>query len=265
MTALFTRNGHEHTGKHFTDEKGKPFIRERVMCWRCGGAGGGQQWAHTGWTCYQCNGAKFTGTRDLPLYTAEKLAKLNATKAKADEKRAAKKAAEAAEKDARIASEREGYFAALPAELLAAYEWATALEGDDGGAASDIATKMARDLYLSEKQIAFLLKLHAQHQEEEVRRTLAVPCPEGRFEIAGTVVSIKWQENDFGGALKMLVLAEAGFKLWGSVPASLMYPTVETPIDKGAVVKFTATVQPSRDDKSFGFFSRPTKAVALNA
>ena len=66
-------------------------------CSRCGGAGGADKWKHTGWTCYQCGGNRGYH-KDVPIYKAEKLAKLNATQAKAAatrlRKHLAKKAAE---------------------------------------------------------------------------------------------------------------------------------------------------------------------------
>jgi len=57
--------------------------------------------------------------------------------------------------------------------------------------------------------------------------------------------------------MKMLVQAEAGWKVWGSRPSSL------SDIAAGAKVEFVAQVEPSRDDNKFGFFKRPTQAVVL--
>lgn len=55
-------------------------------CTRCGGAGGADKWKPTGWTCFQCNGACYIGTETVKLYTADKLAKLDATRDKRREK-----------------------------------------------------------------------------------------------------------------------------------------------------------------------------------
>lgn len=262
MQTLYTRQGREHTDPIKRDGKGKPCFTEHIVCGRCGGAGGSIAWRPDGGICYECRGARFTGYRDVSLYTAEQLEALNARKAKADEKRAAKKAAEAAEAAARLDAQRAETIASLPEDLQAAYRWGLT---EQPGAAQDIAQRLHDTLYLSEKQSAYLVKLHAMAQEQQVREAIAAPCPVGRVEIVGTVVSTKWQENGYGGALKMLLLADAGFKLWGSVPSSLLYPAAETPVEKGTVVRFTATVEPSRDDKTFGFFSRPTKAACLTA
>jgi hypothetical protein len=87
-TQLFSRDGQPRTSGY------------RKPCSRCGGAGGSQAWAYTGYTCYQCGGV---GKGDVaPLYTAEKLAKLNA----AAEKRAAAATAKRNAAMAVVAAER---------------------------------------------------------------------------------------------------------------------------------------------------------------
>lgn len=104
MASLFTRNGYEHS-PNSTDAKGRPIYRHREDCWRCGGQGGSERWRYTGWTCFQCGGTGKGPERDDRLYTAEELAKLNATRdarrAKVD---AARQAAAAAARAERVAS-----------------------------------------------------------------------------------------------------------------------------------------------------------------
>jgi len=67
-------------------------------CSRCGGAGGADKWAHTGWKCFDCGGSgkHIHGAKKLKGYSAEKLEQLNATQAKRREKAAAKREADAA-------------------------------------------------------------------------------------------------------------------------------------------------------------------------
>lgn len=84
----------------------------------------------------------------------------------------------------------------------------------------------------------------------------AANCPAGRVEITGEVVSIKGVDSPFGFTTKMLVKHATGFKVWGTMPSNLT-------VEKGAVVAFTATVAPSNDDRTFGFFSRPSKAMVV--
>lgn len=106
---LFYRDGRPFVGKPQHDEKGKPYTQHQEKCSRCGGAGGSEKWAHTGWTCYQCGGSGKGSIVTDKLYTAEQLVKLNATK----EKRDAKKAAAAAAKQAAVEAERNATRAAF--------------------------------------------------------------------------------------------------------------------------------------------------------
>lgn len=71
-------------------------------CYRCGGAGGAPQWAHTGWTCFECGGTGKGKIRTVKVYTAEKLAKLNASADKREDKRRTKLEAERAAAQAKL-------------------------------------------------------------------------------------------------------------------------------------------------------------------
>lgn len=140
---------------------------------------------------------------------------------------------------------------------------------------------------LSEKQIEAARR--SQNREEaweerkrEEREAMAEvePLAEGRYLIEGEVLSTKWQDNGYGGALKMLVKLDDGNKVWGTVPealASLTANRVEhnnpddfhdvTFVDgielKGQRVRLTAQVERSRDDPHFGFYKRPTGATLV--
>jgi hypothetical protein len=170
----------------------------------------------------------------------------------------------------------------------------------------DIIGKLVRYGSISEKQESFLHKLvdkvdnHATRQAEydakrEAERQAADPCPTGRVEITGEVISTKVQESQYGDQLKMLVKDDRGFKVWGSIPSSLQLVDmpfkqviesefveqvrkngheitweddgtwtttriVQRGLEKGDRVTFTATVTPSNDDDKFGFYKRPSKA-----
>jgi hypothetical protein len=107
---------------------------------------------------------------------------------------------------------------------------------------------------------------------EDVAPEPTAPVVEGRIVITGEVLSEKWQTSDYGEQHKMLVRDDRGFKVWGSVPAAIemsrfhdadgMYQEIPG-VEKGSRVTFTATVEASRDDESFGFFMRPSKAELL--
>lgn len=95
--------------------------------------------------------------------------------------------------------------------------------------------------------------------ELAVREAAKRPVPIGRLEVEVEVLSTKWVENDYGGALKMLV-AGSGWKAWGTVPRSLDFGDRHA---RGHRIAFTATIEASTDDESFGFFTRPTKARVI--
>ena len=74
-----------------------------------------------------------------------------------------------------------------------------------------------------------------------------------------------------------MVKDDAGFRVWGSVPSALALLEVEVAdeidpsykwkeqrgMKNGDRITFTATVTPSNDSRTFGFFKRPGKASVL--
>ena len=103
MTQLFTRSGTEYTGEVQTSLKGKPTYTYKVSCTRCCEINGQRMWimgiengrpySLTGFECYACHNTGFTSIKTAPLYTAEQLAKLDATAAKRNAVKVAKQAA----------------------------------------------------------------------------------------------------------------------------------------------------------------------------
>jgi len=153
-------------------------------------------------------------------------------------------------------------------DVRAAYDWATTFEYAHY-IAKDIARKVkASASNLSEKQEALLVKLHVESldkakQEEERQRQIAEgiikPVPTGRVTITGTILAFKWVDSEYtrGGTMKMTLLTDEGYKVYGTCPSSI------EATEKGTKVKLTASLEPSRDDPIFGFYSRPTKAEVL--
>ena len=96
----------------------------------------------------------------------------------------------------------------------------------------------------------------------------------GKHIITGKIISTKLVDG-FGynqTVLKMLVVDDRGFKVYGTVPQAIIDEAVPRPhslgaqvwdyeVLKGQRVTFSATVQASDDDDKFGFFKRPTKAA----
>jgi hypothetical protein len=240
----FKRSGEEHTGKVFnvkTDSASYSYI---ATCHRCGGLGGSDAWAHTGWKCYECGGSGKLGEKTARVFSAEKLKALNVAKENKDAKAQAKRDAEIAAKRAEIAKERAAFEAAnadFVTRLLAPSENAFIFE---------LRAKLDQFGTLTAVQVTAANNVFAREDSEKS----AAPCPIGRVEITGLILSTKYVSTGFGDVCKMLVQHETGFKVWGSAPGGLNGEL------KGRKVAFTAAVEPSKDDPKFGFFKRPTKA-----
>jgi hypothetical protein len=142
--------------------------------------------------------------------------------------------------------------------------WPEAVKGNSF--AGSLSWALSRYGNLTERQVEAIRpaigKMIARHEEKlaEAAKPEAekVPVPEGKVQITGTVKSTRWQESDFGGSLKMLVLADQGYKVWGTVPASL--PNIKV----GDRIVFSATVTAKAGEIDFGYFKRPTKGVFLS-
>lgn len=91
--------------------------------------------------------------------------------------------------------------------------------------------------------------------------------PEGKHDVkAGEILSVYWYDSPmYGTSLKMRVRAldinKKPYEVEGTVPAK-MYRRVEDEEELvGQSVTFSATFKPSRNDPSFGFFSRPSNVT----
>ena len=92
-----------------------------------------------------------------------------------------------------------------------------------------------------------------QDEQRAAEDAGAADAPSGRVEVEGRVLSTKFQDNDFGGTFKMLVLDERGFRVWMSIPSRMLG------IDAGSLVHVKVTLTPSDDDAKFAFGLRPTE------
>ena len=130
---------------------------------------------------------------------------------------------------------------------------------------ADINRRFQKYANLSEKQVAAVQKSMerdvewaAKRKQDVAEAALAPDVPEGKQAIKGEVVSLKWHDSGFGSTRKMVVKAEQGWAVWGSVPEAI---AIE--VEVGDTVTFTATVTRSDRDPKFGFFKRPTKAAVI--
>lgn len=254
-----------------------------VICGRCGGTGYTVYQMVDNGVCFQCNGLKGA----LSTITNEKALQLYGAKVKRAEKKERERLAIVAERDARVAR----LVAAAPevAELLQKVYDDAYNEGRHSSFLRQLSEQVfhAEGRDLTENQLAAVQRGISKKADDEAN---AVPVETGKQIITGEIVSIKGVENDFGYAVKVVVKDDRGFKVYGSLAKSLREEIYNVWYDakgpgskdkgygsivqdygsevwfesaKGARVQFNATVEASRDDKAFGFFSRPTKAQVI--
>lgn len=232
----------DEAAKRYGREDGKAFI----PCSRCGGTGKWYYRSIYGVACFLCQGHK-----GYTLSIEEAAKKLR----DAHKRRVAKEKRFQARK---MAWKLEGIakarvFLSDKPDLRIAL--AKAPKGDPR---RDMAAKLVKWGSLSEKQIAFALRLN-QPKPAEAQKC-DIPVVAQRVDIVGVVLSIK-EGVDFRGYIqpKMLVevACEAGvYRIFGSVPAAIL-----DDVKRGSIVRFSAVIE--RKEFGFGFFSRPTKAEII--
>jgi hypothetical protein len=118
----------------------------------------------------------------------------------------------------------------------------------------------ARSYKLSGKQIRLVFKIAGEMEEKKEEKLAIVPVTDKRIEVTGQVLGMKEVENPYGYQTKIVVKVCSGdgyYKLYGTCPSKLSY------VKRGSTISFFAKITVSKDDKSFGFFSRPTKAKEI--
>lgn len=129
----------------------------------------------------------------------------------------------------------------------------------------DMAEKLYRFGSLSEKQIAFAIKLGSERQE------VVVPAPVGRGKVRGKVIKVKAYDGFHGGTtwkMTVKVETESGVWLvWTTIPATIMDEVWKSEENhpewlKGRTVEFTATLAHG-NDAHFALGSRPTAGRVL--
>ena len=216
-------------------------------CGKCGGSGRIAYYGHVeGGRCFECGGNGGHHTKTVGQLVAA---------AKRRDTAAANRARKAAAKDDALNT-----WKADNADLLA--------RADATGC--DWYTRWRN--VPTEDQVANLAGAVAEREArkaaDDARRATALPVPAGRTTITGTVVSWKEATNSFSyyaeTILKVVVEDQRGFRVFGTCPAKLADAVPNMDALKGAMVTFTATTEPSKDDPAFGFFKRATKATLLD-
>lgn len=158
----------------------------------------------------------------------------------------------------------------------AAIEWAAALSPKSDF--DENLQAVARSERLGHKALgiaAYLPVAYARHLDAEAERKVeserraalpSTPVPEGRNVVTGTILSLKDVASDYGVTEKMVVEDERGFRVYVTVPSGLHVQMGECDwrgVRRGDRVTFTATLERSKDDETFGFGKRPTKASVV--
>lgn len=117
---------------------------------------------------------------------------------------------------------------------------------------ADLGNRLAREGYLSDKQVALALKIAA-----EVRNpTPKVDAPTGRVDFVGEVVGIKEVlDGPYGPQTKITVKVQELQGIWiaqGTCPRALV-----SKVERGMQVALRATLKPSRNHY-FAYMSRPS-------
>lgn len=168
----------------------------------------------------------------------------------------AERAQAAARERARIDALAAEFRAAHPA-LVAALE----ANAEQNGFYASLLANLARYGSLTDRQITAAERAVARDAERAVRDQAltatappAAPVLTGTVTITGTVQAVRTDETPYGPQRKMRVVDDRGFAVWGSVPNAIYAAK------RGDRVTFTATVEASSDDPTFGFFKRPRRA-----
>jgi len=129
----------------------------------------------------------------------------------------------------------------------------------------------------TENMVAAVRKMMAAKASREAEAQAAPPVEAGKQLVTGEILSVKQVDTQYGTTTKILVKDDRGFKVYGTLPKSIndeffgAWSLIQHNQEdasfwdsiKGQRIQFSATLEQSRDDKSFGFFSRPTKGVVL--
>ena len=159
------------------------------------------------------------------------------------------------------------------AATVAALKWLLATTEQDGYIANLRAAVLAE---ATRDHLALIVSLARTYQRTmakavEAERRAAEPapvkvdCPTGSQTICGHIISLDEKDTPYGTRYVFTVRDDRGFTVWGSQPAKALLPNGDCApfYDIGDRITFTATVERSDRDASFGFFKRPRNAHIL--
>jgi hypothetical protein len=235
-------------------------------CSRCGGTG-----YYCRGVCFLCGGSK-VNARQIRT-DADGVAAREARRARAAAKREAANLAALQAAQARVDKFRESY-----PTLTSWLASITALVEDSERRQyhpilRDLADKAQR-APLSERQIELANKLLTEHNERAAKLATVAPWAAGRQVVEGRIVSSKWKESDYGRTNKLVVETAEGRRIYVTAPSPIWVSENEPNVlgeqghehgrcAIGDRLRFTVKVEPTTDDPTFAFGSRPTKGEIL--
>lgn len=223
-----------------------------------------------------CGGANHQGGYIPPTANGEVAAEALSYYRRTVAKREAGIATRSAERAAAKREQHEADIAAWREEHPEAWAW-IAEHASDNDFAADLARSLLYYASLTPRQTEAAERAAKRDAERAAAPILApVPAPSGEVTLTGEVVGARAEETYYSHrgetTWKMLVQAEAGWKLWVTVPESLQrafWADRETTARDlrgwlvGRQVALTVTVQPSPKDPTFAYGRRPRKAALV--
>jgi len=233
----------------------KIIIRQDAVydaCSRCGGSGWFDMWDHiVEGECFLCHGTGLAkrAMKALTFADIEKVIRRRVRRRELEHERRVQ------------ARERE--LERFEARFPGAYEAAQREIGQPrSGFTADVARRILA-LKATDRQVEAFMRVISELDARDAERQAAYDATpdieEGRREITGVILSVKWDEYAYPkGAFKWLIQLPTGNKVYGRVPEALVGN-----INKGDTVRFTATVERSNKDAKFGILKRPCNAEII--
>ena len=220
-------------------------------CGRCGGSGRIESFGHVeNGVCFECDGNPASARTTRTVGELRAKARRDATDR---DRRRAKEAAKASKLEAWKAEHDDVVSCLRP--HADAWKGSAFLRG--------LADQVfSYGQVLNDAQVEAVRECAKQDEARAAAKAATPELVEGRRELTGTVLSVKSSEGYYGQVTyRMTVDLGDGTRVNGTAPAALL----DLGAGRGDRVTFTATVERSRGDHTFGFYKRPAKVSAVLA
>lgn len=117
------------------------------------------------------------------------------------------------------------------------------------------------ELGKSEREIENEARAKKIEEDNAKMKPVPVDLFDGRNTFVGEIACTKEVDGYYGTTLKMLIIEERGFKIWGTAPIALWDD--HSGDVRGWKIEFDAALDASDKDDTFAFFKRPTKVSII--